>query len=97
MAKKNVASEEKTPLPSRSLGHPPAGSGGNVDEHVRSDQTRCPRCGRMGCPRTGAYGTLKGLRRYRKCNSPACGHTFSTFQAAVAEGTEPAPERVEPC
>lgn len=44
----------------------------------RADQTKCPRCGRYGCPAQRTAGDVQ----YRKCQH--CGFTFKT--ARIADG-----------
>jgi hypothetical protein len=47
-------------------------------DKLRADQTQCPKCGKFGCPRVGAFNSRRGLIRYRKCT--ACQAKFSTIQ-----------------
>lgn len=44
------------------------------EPEARSDQTKCPRCGRYGCPAQRTAGDVQ----YRKCQH--CGFTFKTIR-----------------
>lgn len=50
----------------------------------RRDQTRCPKCQRLGCPRKGGREVGRFVVRYRQCST--CQHSFKTVQEFGPDG-----------